>query len=95
MNTETATGKRVRMRRSPFPPEWGRPPVDATEEQICGWARGQIAWGRALQATGVEVRWLAKMQGRDAVARLERRIVDPTTASRTRQARLVARRFGP
>jgi hypothetical protein len=89
---ETATGKRVRERRLPFPSAWGSPPTDANEAQIAGWALGNIAWGRALQASGVEVRWLAKTQGGDALARLERRIVDPTTASRTRQAQLIARR---
>ena len=93
---EHATGARVPTRRRDFPVEWGDPPAHATTEEIAGWALGQIKWGRALRASGHEVRWLAKTSGHEARAQLEPgRDVPPAIAARLRTLQLAARRHGP
>ena len=53
--SEQATGP-VGGRRSPFPPEWGLPPLDP--DACAGWILHNIELGRAARAGGQEVRWL-------------------------------------
>jgi len=53
--SEQATGP-VGGRRSPFPPEWGLPPLDP--DARAGWILHSIELGRAAGAAGQEVRWL-------------------------------------
>jgi hypothetical protein len=92
---EHAAGARVPSRRRTFPVDWGDPPADATTEQIAGWIKGQISYGRALRASGVAVSWLARTDGREAGAQLERLEAPRMIAARQRLLQLHAKARPP
>jgi hypothetical protein len=83
--TETRPGPR-RPQLSPFPEEWGLPPLD--QDKRAGWALEKIEEGRAARARGEEVRWLHHPSPSEVQLHLLAHVESPTIAAARRAALL-------
>jgi len=99
-NVETAAGDRFvvgpdgrRLRTSTFPAHWGRPPDDV--EERTGWIRRHIAEGNERLDRGDVVEGQRPKTGRQALARLQRKVGGTADANRTRLQLLELNRRGP
>jgi hypothetical protein len=77
-------------RQSPFPREWGDPPVDP--DRRAAWILESIRTGQAARARGEEVRWLHHPTPQEALGYLAFHVESPALADARRQVALAASR---
>jgi hypothetical protein len=80
--TEARPGPR-RPQLSPFPSEWGLPPLD--RDKRAAWALERIEEGRAARARGEQVAWLHHPTPEEVSLHLLTHIESPAIAAARRQ----------